>query len=405
MASAALRADFVTELGRQLLVAGYNVIDVRDQMDRVAKVQGATDPESGVFPTYVTYNEEGSSEFRAHVVAPNALRFDHAMTVHSVATEALAGGDMKELMHRLHNPGLRKRRTRWAQVGYALAAGGFSLILGARFADFVLAVLLGYAVAGLLRVLHGPRQETVAPVIAAFLASVVACALAAIGIFDLAPLPVAMASVVLLIPTGGIVNGAEELAGGEMMSGTSRLVYSLVQLFLLALAIFGGYQLVASGAQVDGAVALGHPAWVGYIGVFMFCIGAAIFTQAPVSIFGWILLVVALSFGSQQFVASELNDPVAAGFAAFVGMMVALTIQRRGIGGGPPALVTFTPAFWVLLPGTFAIGTLIQALSSDLGGQAGMTILFILCAIVVGCICASLMASLIPVRKQRELVS
>ncbi len=394
------RVDLIAELGCQLLVAGYNVIDVRDQMDQAARAQGATHPESGVFPTYVTYSEGDGVYFRAHVVAPNSLRFDHVMHVHRIAIDAMNGEDPQELMHRLKSPQLHQRRALRAVSGFALASGGFSLIMGASGIDFILATVLGLLVALLLRALYRPRQEALAPLLAAFLSSVVACLFSATGLLNLSPLQVVMASVILLRPTSGIVNGAEELAGGEMMSGTSRLVYSSVQLLLLALAVFGGYQLVSVGPHNDVELLSNQVAGVAYFGALLFCIGSAVFTQTPVRVFKWILVVVSLSFAAQQIVDIYFNSVLAVGAAAFVGMVSALMIQRLGVGGGPPALVTFTPAFWVLLPGSLAIGAMMEAFSSETPTLAGATILFTLCAIVMGCLLASLVGSLVPNRQK-----
>ena len=132
------------------------------------------------------------------------------------------------------------------------------------------------------------------------------------------------------------------------MTGFVQLV--LLAFGLAAGAVLVGYQpenLVDAAAEV---VAGAMVAWAPWAGVVVFGIGVYLHFSAPRNSLAWMLLVLLIAFAAQQ-----ARPPVYFGreVSGFFGMLVATPlgylIQLRF--KGPPAMVTFLPSFWLLVPG------------------------------------------------------
>jgi uncharacterized membrane protein YjjB (DUF3815 family) len=80
------------------------------------------------------------------------------------------------------------------------------------------------------------------------------------------------------------------------------------------------------------------------------------------------LLVLLSAFAAQQLAAVFLGKEISGFFGMLVATPLGYLIQKRL--KGPPAMVTFLPSFWLLVPG--ALGLLaVTGLLSDPGGQGG----------------------------------
>jgi uncharacterized membrane protein YjjB (DUF3815 family) len=86
--------------------------------------------------------------------------------------------------------------------------------------------------------------------------------------------------------------------------------------------------------------------------VLIFGIGMAVNSSAPIRTIPWLLLTLYAAFAG-QFLGGLLAGGM---FSAFAGGLVvvpmAYLVQRWG---GPPAQVTFLPAFWLLVPGALGL--------------------------------------------------
>jgi uncharacterized membrane protein YjjB (DUF3815 family) len=98
------------------------------------------------------------------------------------------------------------------------------------------------------------------------------------------------------------------------------------------------------------------------------------------------LLVLLLAFAAQQlaagFFGKELGKEISGFFGTLVATPLGYLIQKRF--KGPPAMVTFLPSFWLLVPG--ALGLLsVKRLLSDPAGIGGlMSVAFALASIALG---------------------
>jgi uncharacterized membrane protein YjjB (DUF3815 family) len=121
--------------------------------------------------------------------------------------------------------------------------------------------------------------------------------------------------------------------------------------------------------------------WAPWLGVLVFGIGAFLFFSAPRHSFGWLLLVLFAAYIGQK-VGSVLIGGYLSGFAGgLVLTIVAYAVERRPTG--PPALVTFLPGFWLLVPGSLGLIGLTAAGIDDFLGAIGAIV-----AIALGVLCA-----------------
>jgi uncharacterized membrane protein YjjB (DUF3815 family) len=183
--------------------------------------------------------------------------------------------------------------------------------------------------------------------------------------------------------------GMVELAYGDMVSGSSRLITGFIQLVLLAFglaagAILVGYRADDLSAATPELAASSYTTWVPWLGVIVFGVGAFLHFSAPRNSFCWMLFVLLLAYAAQQLGAKAVGSEQVSGF---FGMLVATPlgylIQLRF--NGPPAMVTFLPSFWMLVPGAFSLLSVKQMLSDRVAGIDGMVAaVFALASIALG---------------------
>src|SRR5262245_33430977 len=124
------------------------------------------------------------------------------------------------------------------------------------------------------------------------------------------------------------------------------------------------------------------PPCASWPGVVIFGLGVYLHFSAPRRSLPWMLLVMLLAFWA-QWLASALFG----GWSGFFGMLVAtplsLLIQLRF--NGPPALVTFLPSFWLVVPGSLGLLSVTRMLSDRAAGLEGLvTVVTAIASIAVG---------------------
>jgi uncharacterized membrane protein YjjB (DUF3815 family) len=178
--------------------------------------------------------------------------------------------------------------------------------------------------------------------------------------------------------------GMVELAYGDMVSGSSRLIAGMVQLVLLAFGLAAGAMLV--GVDLDRAPDIGDVApifWVPWAGVVVFGLGVYFHFSAPRGALPWMLAVMFVAFGAQDLAAGLVGRQFSGFFGSLVATPLAYLIHLRL--KGPPAMVTFLPSFWILVPGALGLLSVKRMLSDQAAGLDGMiTVVFVIASIALG---------------------
>ena len=286
--------------------------------------------------------------------------------------------------------GMRPRFGASATVlGHVVLTVGICLVLQPAWGDLALAALFGALVAVLKRV--GGRWTSVQmimPVAAAFAVAATTFLLGERGWAD-ANLRAMIAPLVTFLPGAALTMAVVELSAAEMVTGASRLVAGALQLLLLAFGIFGAAEVVglpSTEALVNAPTnLLGW--WAPWLGVLLVGIGNYLHFSAPRRSLGWLCLVLYAAWIGQY-----LGDQAFGGYlSGFVGAIVmtpvAFLVERRP--SGPPALVSFLPAFWLLVPGALGLIGVTEYLGQDAvaGVQDFLGALGSMLAIGLGVLC------------------
>lgn len=386
----------LVELGDTMVDSGDPVTHVRDTLQRVAEINGVPAAEIIVLPTALIITLPGMEEARTEVAATgeSKLRLDQVEAVFTVADAAESG----ELGPRAALAQLRAARERPPSfgpvvivAGHAVIAMGLAVILSGGWTEIAVAAVLGAGV-GVIKQWAADRRllaiQVFLPVSCAFLVAV-AVALLARTELDPAVLPPILGALVTFIPGGLLTTAVIELATGQMISGASRFVYGSLQLVLLSLGIVGGLQLVGipaiTVAESDTSLISALAPW---FGVLVFGAGVLLSYAGRPASFGWMLMVLYVAYAGQVIGGLLFGSSLSAFVGAAVMTPVAVFVATHRTG--PPTLVTFLPAFWLLVPGAIALVGVTQVMgeatvdgvSAILG--AGVTIVSIALGVVLG---------------------
>jgi uncharacterized membrane protein YjjB (DUF3815 family) len=182
--------------------------------------------------------------------------------------------------------------------------------------------------------------------------------------------------------------GMVELAYGEMVSGTSRLITGFVQLVLLAFGLAAGAVVV--GFSPDNLIESARKAteipwgfWGPWAAVAVFGVGVYLHFSAPQRSFWWVLLVLLVAFTAQQAAAPIFGAEISGFFGMLAATPLGYLIQTRF--RGPPAMVTFLPSFWLVVPGSLGLRSVTQLMSDRTAGIDGLvTAVFGIASIALG---------------------
>jgi uncharacterized membrane protein YjjP (DUF1212 family) len=345
---------FVVQLGAAVNATGETVTSVQERLTRVTRAYGA-DATVSAFPTYLMVAMGRGEPTIVELTAPLAgpPRLDQIAAVDRLLEEAERGAvrpaDGLRALDEIREMAPRFGRVK-SIVGYSVLTVGLCLILQPAAREVAAAAVLGALVGLLLTIGKGQSPlRILMPVIAAFSVAALG-ALAVKGGFSDSGLHAMVASLVVFLPGAALTTAVLELAAGQMVSGSSRLVSGVMQLALLAFGILAGIDAVgvpASQVFTSSVEAMGD--WAPWVGVAVFALGVTVAHSAPAKSLGGLLIVLYAAWGGQVLGNALLGGYVSAFIGAIVMTIVAVLVSQ--LPSAMPAHALFIPGFWLLVPG------------------------------------------------------
>jgi uncharacterized membrane protein YjjP (DUF1212 family) len=354
----AVLREFIVRLGGAMVAAGDSIDSVHRTLDTVARSYGRGHFEFFVLPTglFVESGEAASSRVLLSAEKHRRLRFDQISAlyelVHRAERAEVAPADGLAELSRIaalpppFGPVVRVS-------GHAVLTAGLALLLQPTLGGLGAALALGVLV-GLLKLPRLATLDLIFPVIAAFAVAVVVFGITHhTGVGD-NPMRVLIPPLATFLPGGLLTIATVELAAGEVISGASRLVNGFVQLALLAFGIIAAASLVGIGDEAltdDPLNRLGW--WAPWCGVVLVALGDFLHHAAPIRALPWILLVLLVAYGGQSIGGAVFSAELSGFFGALAMTPLVLWIDSQSFG--TPSMVTFLPAFWLLVPGALGL--------------------------------------------------
>jgi uncharacterized membrane protein YjjP (DUF1212 family) len=385
--------SFLASLGAALGAIGETVDSVEHRLAAVARAYGLVDARFSAFPTYLLLT---LGQGRAATIEPATRlsatpRLDQIAAVHALAEEAERGlVEPAAGLSRLDE--IRRMGGRFGTAaslaGYATLTAGIALILHPAGRDVIAAAVLGVLVGVLRRLGRGHRSiEALMPFLAAFAVA----ALSALAVkYDVTDpgLRAMIAALVVFLPGVALTTAFLELTEGQMVAGSSRLVWGGTQLGLLAFGIVAGIGAVGvppARALSSSDAVLGW--WAPWLGVLVFALGVTVAHSAPPGAFGS-LLVVLYAAWTGQVVGNALFGGYVSGFVGAIVMTLVAYLLAR-LPSTMPVYAMFLPGFWLLVPGALGlIGlTTVLATPEAVSSDDLFAVLGSIAAVALGVLC------------------
>ncbi|QJR10829.1 hypothetical protein DSM104443_01899 [Usitatibacter rugosus] len=388
---------FLSRLGHVLLSTGDAVSVIEEVLRRIALAQGAQRVNIIAFPTVLFVKFEDGDLTCLDFTGDEGLtlRFDQTEAVFALARDAENPEmDLGEALRRLEAilaaPPLYHPVT--SLLGHVLVTVGIALVLHPSIGVIGLAAGFGFAV-GALRLFarsRGGILQTLLPTFSAFMVSAIALEMAKHG-YGESPVRVLIAALVTFLPGGILAVATMDLAYGDVVSGSSRFVTGVLQLVFLVLGMMIAASFVGLPAskilvELPDATLL---TWGPWLGVAFFGIGHVLYYSSPLRNLPWILAVLFVVYAGQRLGNAAFGGYMSGFVGAIIATPVSYFIQYRV--GGPPAVVTFLPALWLLLPSSLALLGLAEVVTDNplSGVQDFIATVFAIVAIALGSLIGS----------------
>jgi len=373
-ASSALAA--AEAVGSAMIQAGYSVETIQDVLGDIASVNGLPESEVLVFPNALLVSARGSGQHRTGAAASGdgQLLLSQIDEVQKTVDAARTGIlDPRSTIERIER--IRRMTPTYGRVlraiGYAFLSAALSVLLGASWTGVALAAALGLVTGAALLVSERlPRRYGALITVAiAFSVALVVFSLLRAG-FGSGILAALFAPLVVLLPGALLTTAVLELSTGHMISGAGRLASGAMQLVLLSAGIVTAGALVG----VPDFDFSEHPDLLGpiapWIAVAVFGVAISVHRCAPRRSLPWILLVLYIAYAAQVLGDIALGGVLSAFVGALVVTPVTALVARQP--SGPAALVSFTPAFWLLVPGALGLVGVADVLGGDAAASASL---------------------------------
>lgn len=361
--------DALGNLGVAMLAGGYAVTDVGLVLGEAAQHAGRAATSVGAIPSAILIGDPQRRSAHISAMAPGTmLRFDQTQRVGIIARDAAAGtATPQQVCRRVADAeAMPDRYPVWGLiVGNALVAAGVSMVFRTSWSAVGLDLLLGALVGAILVVVgRYPRIVGLLPFgLGALSAAVV---FGAAGVMDDVSTPIfaVFAPIVVVVPGAAVTNAVIELAAGDIVSGGGRLVYGLVTWAMLLFGVLLGAALV--GVRPEDLVVM-PTGWLAaeaaWLGLLVMSLGIVWSNSAPIGLWPVIVVVLLLTYAIVVVVGAVSTTVIASGVAAATMLVLARIVERRF--RQLPAIVTFRPAFWLLVPGSMGLAALTGIAGAD----------------------------------------
>ena len=383
---------FLLRLGHLLLATGAAAGMVETTLRRVAQNYQIKQFNTLALPTVVFVNfadEDASLQIEFTAEQGLVLRFDQVEATYELVRDAERSViDPTEGLRRI-NAILAMpppHRARWSVLGHVLATVGIALVIRPT-ADVVGAAATFGLVVGVLRLLsrRGGIVNTLLPMVCAFVVALLALLGARHGIAG-SPIYVLVASLYTFLPGGTLAVATVELAYGDIVSGSTRFISGLLQLVFLMLGMLTAASIVGLPPErllvpVSDAASR---SWAPWLGVVLFAVGHWLHYSTTRRALPWVLALLFVAMAGQQLGNAVFGGYMSGFFAAVLITPASYIVQYRF--AGPPSMVTFIPALWILVPGSLGLIGLAELVGNDrlAGVENFVTTLFSIVAIGLG---------------------
>jgi uncharacterized membrane protein YjjP (DUF1212 family) len=398
--------EFLAELGKALTSSGISVVDITSILDRIATAYGLK-AEILVFPTMLVIKlHDDSKQISISNQKPGLKPLNQVSELYELiyraeAAEISPKEGKKCIVHILN--GKHHFGPIGIIIGYILFCVGIGLLLQPSPEQIIISGILG-AIIGFLILLGGkkPRFSLLLPVIAAFLVSSIYFWGFKEGLIT-GSFVMLIPALAYFLPGATLTTGMFELASGEIISGSSRVIYGTAILFLLLFGVLMGMQIV--GLPSNELIASKSISimgwWVPYLGVLIFALGMYLFMSIRNKDMPFVLLILFIAFVSQQIG----NYLVGGLFGAFLG---SLSMSISGIiienmDHKTPTFVSVMPAFWILVPGALGFISLASFIGQNYSTAINDTLLVILTLVAIS-LGLMMGAVIIEPLKEREII-
>ncbi len=391
-ADTSILLEFMFRLGQAYLGCGEQTAKVELSLRRMAAAYGMRRSRVVAFPTavFIAFHD-GEKEHVTLAEGPlETLRLDQIADVYALGGAAQrAEIAPEEGLERL--TAILRQSARFGRigslVGHSILSVGLAMVLMPTLLNVSVAAALGFIV-GAVKMFNRGREVMAVPlpVLAATLVSTLVFITVRRGV-PVDPLHALVPPLVTFLPGAMLTLGMVELAYGDLVSGASRLIAGFVQLVLLAFGLAAGAVLIGYGSgdlvKAGSAAQYAKTIWTPWAGVLIFGLGVYFHSSAPKKSLPWMILVLLLTFGAQRLTAGLFGSEISGFFGMLVATPLGYLIELRF--RGPPAMVTFLPSFWVLVPGVLGVLSVTRMFSDrDAGIDGLITVVYVITSIALG---------------------
>lgn len=245
-----------TEAGRILLQNGAEIFRVEETMKRITTCYGLNSPDVYVLTNAIFFNGKtinGERRFRLFNIPFRAARLDRVIAVNQLSREIEQGiCDMDSALIRLGEiEQLPAYRNLTQVLACGVGCGCFSVMFGGTLMDGLVALIAGLVMQ--LFVLYPGKHlsKIVSAIFCSGVGTAVCLALHAAGIGHSLSLMI-IGAMMTLIPGVEFTNGIRDIADGDYLSGTVRLLDAL--LTFAGIAIGMAALLMLSHVFLGGAL-------------------------------------------------------------------------------------------------------------------------------------------------------
>lgn len=352
-------AEMLREIGIALVEVNQPTQLVEGRLRDIAARYTGEPVRVAALPTTLTVRV-GAYDYEVETTSGPTLQLDLAGRVDDVVARAVVGAiEPADAVAAIREA--RTLKPRFGPVittlGYALATVGFGMVIYPTWASIPAYVFLGLVVGGIVQISRPfPALAPILPVLAAMVVTVLATWFVADTAHD-GLLRVITPALVAMLPGISLTVAALELAGGQIVSGASRLVYAIAQLGLLVFGVAQGLHFARHVTPLNPAAPLGW--WALYVAIVVTAVGLYFYLSAPPGSLAWVIAAIGVALIAQQLAGRVMPDS----HTGFVGAVVVVPFAMLAarIKSSPPSTVMILAAFWALVPGAMSFEAVSRA--------------------------------------------